>query len=121
MLVFLSKTWWIIAAILIFMLRFFASKVIEGLSFNNSVLTWIINLAPIIIEIIFVVIDKAVDRLHPQDFLVKKVVNKMWQRCVTKISQSLPSEHKILEEQVIEKCKSENPIFSKYRQYCTFK
>lgn len=120
-LVYLSKTWWILAAILIFILRYFASKVIEGVSFNNSVLTWIINLAPIIIEIIFVIIDKAVDRLHPQDFLVEIVVNRMWQRCVTKITQSIPSEHKILEEQVIEKCKSENPIFSKYKQYCTFK
>lgn len=120
-LVYLSQKWWIFAAILLLVCRYFAGKIIEGVSFSSSVLSWIITLAPIIIEIIFVVIDKAVDRLHPQDFLVKFVVYRMWHRCVEKISQSTPAEHKILEEQVIEKCKSENPIFSKYSGYCTFK
>lgn len=118
-LIYLSQKWWIIAAILIFVCRYVASKTIEGVSFSNSVLSWIITFAPFIIEIIFIVIDKAVDRLHPQDFLVKIVVNRMWQRCIAKISQSIPAEHKILEEQVIEKCKAENPIFSKYSEYCT--
>ena len=120
-LVYLSQKWWIFAAILILVCRYFVSNMIEDVSFSNSVLSWIITLAPIIIEIIFVIIDKAVDRLHPQDFLVKIVVNRMWNRCVEKISQRTPAEHKILEEQVIEKCKSENPIFSKYSEYCTFK
>ena len=120
-LIYLSQKWWIFAAILILACRYLASEMIEEVSFSNSVLSWIITLAPLIIELIFVVIDKAVDRLHPQDFLVKIVVNKMWQRCVAKISQSIPADHKILEEQVIEKCKAENPIFSKYSEYCTFK
>jgi len=120
-LVYLSKTWWIFAAILIFVCRYVASKIIEGVSFSNSVLSWIITFAPFIIEAIFVVIDKAVDRLHPQDFLVRIVVNRMWHRRVAKISQSIPAEHKNLEEQVIEKCKAENPIFKKYSEYCTSK
>ena len=120
-LIYLSQKWWIFAAILIFVCRYVASKIIEGVSFSNSVLSWIITFAPFFIEAIFVVIDKAVDRLHPQDFLVRIVVNRMWHRRVAKISQSIPAEHKNLEEQVIEKCKAENPIFKKYSEYCTSK
>lgn len=117
-LVFLSKMWWLIAAILLCVLKYLASKMIWGGSFSNSVISWSIPLAPIVVEVIFYIIDKAVDRLRLQDFLVKFVVHKMWQRCVAKITQSITPEHKALEKQVIEKCKSENPIFSKYNKYC---
>lgn len=119
-LIFLAKIWWIFAVILLFLLRYPASKLIDGILFNNSVLSWIITLAPVIIEIIFVVIDKAVDRLYPQDFLIKIIVKRMWQKYVARITKSIPEEHKALEEKVIEKCKSDNPIFSKYSKYCTF-
>lgn len=114
----LAKYWWAFAVVLLLLIRFILSKCFSGLKTSTSVFSLIIPFVPLLIEIVFTVIDKAVDRSHLQDFFIKKAIRSVWMNYVAKVRKSIPKEHIALERQVIEKCKYDTPVFKKYSEYC---
>ena len=68
-LVFLAKGWWVFATVLIFIVKYIINKSI-GILIIGGTFSWLITGLPVLIELFFILLDKKVDSLHLQDFLI---------------------------------------------------
>ena len=116
--VFISKFWWAILPVLLFIARCVIDNYIDSISIINNKFSLLITVLPVAVQLVFVVLDKAIDRLNLQYIFLKKAVKRVWKKYTSKIEKELSSEHDYLLSQVVEKCRDETGLFKMHEKYC---
>lgn len=107
--------WWIYVAVVFAGLGLVISYVKQTPYFNGLAYS---GAAYVFVFILLKVLEKALSRNTVGDSIMAKVTERQWKHFSRKVRKSLLDFEKEMEEEILESCIKEIPVFRKYRKYC---